>query len=106
MLEPTVAVVGETPVGLEETPGTTGTEEDTPGTAGVLETPGTAGVLEPTVAVVGETSVGAEETGTTAVLEMTGTAGELDEKPPVTMVVPVTEVTATLGRVTVADGVV
>lgn len=82
--------------GMEEETGTTGTEEETPGTPGVLETPGAPGVLVPTVAVVGKTLVGAEETGT---------IGELEDTTPVTMVVPVEEVIATLGREMVADGV-
>lgn len=98
------AVVGETSVGAEET-GTTGMEEETGTTGTEEETPGTPGVLVPTGAVVGKTSVGAEETGTTTLLEMTGTTGELEETTPVTMVVPVVEVIATLGREMVAGGV-
>jgi hypothetical protein len=66
----------------------TGIEEET------LDTPG---VLVPTVAVVGKRLVG--------VLEMTGTPGELVEIPPVTVVVPVVEVIATVGRVKGADEV-
>lgn len=107
------AVVGETSVGAEETgttgmeeeTGTTGMEEETGTTGTEEEAPGTPGVLVPTGAVVGKTSVGAEETGTTTLLEMTGTTGELEETTPVTMVVPVVEVIATLGREMVAGGV-
>jgi len=116
------AVVGETSVGAEETgttgteeepgmtgteeePGMTGTEEETGTTGTEDETPGIPGVLVPMGAVVGKTSVGAEETGTTTLLEMTGTTGELEETTPVTMVVPVVEVIATLGREMVAGGV-
>lgn len=107
------SVVRETSVGAEETgttgteeePGMTGTEEETGTTGTEDETPGIPGVLVPMGAVVGKTSVGAEETGTTTLLEMTGTTGELEETTPVTMVVPVVEVIATLGREMVAGGV-